>query len=134
MGLQQRETNDPALKARLKVMEATIQDYLDLADSEKLLNEAIALVESGAPFDPVVGEYSTILAKLQKKELEKLSNPSLGAQLSPDRPLPYNPSENKAIYQRCKGNFEKAIQILLYNHKAKDSPEVVTLKNQLGEL
>lgn len=69
LSLQQRETNDPALKARLKVMEATIQDYLDLADSERLLNEAIALVEAGAPFDPVVGEYSTILAKLQKKEL-----------------------------------------------------------------
>lgn len=36
-------------------MEATIQDYLDLAESERLLNEAIALVEAGAPFDPAVG-------------------------------------------------------------------------------
>jgi hypothetical protein len=33
LNLQQRETNDPAIKARLKVMEATIQDYLDLAES-----------------------------------------------------------------------------------------------------
>lgn len=33
MGLQQRETNDPREKARLKVLEATVQDYLDLAES-----------------------------------------------------------------------------------------------------
>ncbi len=31
LSLQQRETNDPNIKARLKVMEATIQDYLSLA-------------------------------------------------------------------------------------------------------
>lgn len=36
-------------------MEATIQDYLNLAESEKLLNEAIALVEKDTPFDPTVG-------------------------------------------------------------------------------
>lgn len=115
-------------------MEATIQDYLDLAESERLLMEAIALIEAGAPFDPAVGEYSTILAKMQKKELEKLTNPSLGMRLSPDHPLPYNAAENKAIYLRCKDNFQKAIRILLYNNKTKDSPEVVSLKNQLGEL
>jgi len=28
LNVQQRETNDPAIKAKLKVMEATIQDYL----------------------------------------------------------------------------------------------------------
>ena len=44
INIQQRETNDPAIKAKLKVMEATIQDYLELAESEKLLNDAIALV------------------------------------------------------------------------------------------
>ena len=33
INLQERQTNDPALKAKLKVMEATIQDYLDLAES-----------------------------------------------------------------------------------------------------
>jgi hypothetical protein len=96
--------------------------------------DAIALIEADTPFDPTVGEYSTILAKLQKKELEKFTNPSLVMHLSPDHPLAYNEAENKAIYQRCKGNFQKAIQILLYNHKTKDSPEVVSLKNQLGEL
>jgi hypothetical protein len=36
------------------------------------------------------------------------------------------------IYDRCKDNFQKAINILLYNNKAKDSPEVVTIKNQMG--
>ena len=33
INIQERETNDPVVKARLKVMEATIQDYLDLAES-----------------------------------------------------------------------------------------------------
>jgi hypothetical protein len=28
----------------------------------------------------------------------------------------------------------KAINILLYNNKTKDSPEVIGLKNQIGEL
>lgn len=50
-------------------MEATIQDYLSLAESEILIMDAIKLVESEAPFDPTVGQYSTILAKLQKNEL-----------------------------------------------------------------
>ena len=36
--VQSRKTNDPQEKAKLKAMEATIQDYLDLAESEKLLN------------------------------------------------------------------------------------------------
>ena len=36
-------------------MEATIQDYLELAESEKLLNDAIELVEKDTPFDPSVG-------------------------------------------------------------------------------
>jgi hypothetical protein len=31
LNVQQRETNDPVIKAKLKVMEATIQDYLQLA-------------------------------------------------------------------------------------------------------
>lgn len=44
LNLQQRETNDPSVKARLKVMEATIQDYLELAESEILMMDAIALV------------------------------------------------------------------------------------------
>lgn len=48
-------------------MEATIQDYLELAESEKLLNEAIALIQADTPFDPSIGEYANILAKLQKK-------------------------------------------------------------------
>ena len=48
-------------------MEATIQDYLDLAESEILLNDAIALIEKDTPFDPTVGEYASILAKMQKK-------------------------------------------------------------------
>ena len=48
-------------------MEATIQDYLELAESEILLMDAIALVESQTPFDPAVGQYSVVLAKLQKK-------------------------------------------------------------------
>ena len=33
LNVQSRETNDPVIKARLKVMEATIQDYLCLAES-----------------------------------------------------------------------------------------------------
>lgn len=49
--------------------------------------DAIALIEAGTPFDPCVAEYSTILAKLQKKELEKYTNPEVGMRLSPDRIL-----------------------------------------------
>lgn len=44
--IQGRETNDPREKARLKALEATVKDYLDLAETEKLLQQAIALVES----------------------------------------------------------------------------------------
>lgn len=54
--------------------------------------------------------------------------------MDPQHKLEYNQVEHKAIYGRCKDNFKKAINILLYNNKAKDSPEVVTIKNQLGEL
>lgn len=49
-------------------------------------------------------------------------------------PIPYNQEENNKVYNRCKKNFEKAINVLLYNNKTKGSPEVVSLKNQLGEL
>lgn len=38
------------------------------------------------------------------------------------------------MYDRCKKNFEKAINVLLYNNKTKDLPEIISLKNQLGEL
>lgn len=73
--IQSRETNDPREKARIKALEATIQDYLELAETEKLLYEAIELVEKNEPFDPTVGKYSEILATFQKKELEKYTNP-----------------------------------------------------------
>ena len=122
------------VKAKLKVMEATIQDYLDLAESEKLINDAIALIEADTPFDPTVGEYATVLAKLQKKELEKFTNPESGMKLDPDKKLEYNSAEQKQIHKRCKNNFEKAINVLLYNNKTKDSPEVIGLKNQIGDL
>lgn len=54
--------------------------------------------------------------------------------LDPSKQVQYNEAEQKAIYNRCKNNFKKAINILLYNRKARDSPEVITLRNQLGEL
>ncbi len=84
--------------------------------------DAIALVQSETPFDPTVGQYSTILAKLQKKELDKYTNPSVGLKLTPGQKLEYNQAERKGVYNRCKDNFQKAIQILLYNNKTKDSP------------
>lgn len=46
LSVRSRSTNDPLEKAKLKALQATIQDYLDLAESEKLLYEAIKLVES----------------------------------------------------------------------------------------
>ncbi len=67
INIMERETKDPIVKAKLKVMEATIQNFLELADSEKLLDQAIKLVQSQNPYDQMVGDYSTILAKLQKK-------------------------------------------------------------------
>ncbi len=133
LNVQQRETNDPVIKAKLKVMEATIQDYLQLAQSEKLINDAIALIEADTPFDPTVGEYANILAKMQKKEMDKYNNPE-SLKLSPDKQIEYNQAERKGIYNRCKSNFQKAMKILLYNNKTKDSPQIVSIKNQLGEL
>ena len=35
--MQEKDTNDPEEKARLKVAEATMQGYIQLAKSEKLL-------------------------------------------------------------------------------------------------
>ena len=110
---------------------------MELAETEKLLNDAIALVESNEPFDPAVGKYSSILADLQKKELEKFSNPKSMAAMSIEpggEKLKYNETEHKAVYDRSRGNFQKAINILLYNAKTESSPEVLTIKNQLGEL
>lgn len=80
-----------------------------------------------------MGEYSTILAKLQKKEMDKLRNPA-NVVLDPENILGYDERHNKEVYNKCKDNFKKAINILLYNNKAKESPEVMGLKNQLGEL
>lgn len=121
LSLQGRQTNDLVVKAKLKVAQATIQDYLELAQSEKLLLEAIALIQAGTPFDPSVAQYSTILAKLQKKQLQKFTNPEVNLKLDPNQVLPYNQAQHKAIYNRCKNNFVKAINVLLYNRKAKDS-------------
>ena len=44
--VKSRHTNDPREKAKLKVLEATIEDFLQLAESEKLIDDAIKLVES----------------------------------------------------------------------------------------
>jgi hypothetical protein len=49
------------------VQEATLQDHLELAKSEQLLSDAIALVESVDPYSPEVGAYSEILANKQKQ-------------------------------------------------------------------
>ena len=38
VNIMARETQDPIVKAKLKVMEATISSFLELADSEKLLD------------------------------------------------------------------------------------------------
>lgn len=37
LGVQSRKTNDPMQKAKLKALQATIQEYLQLAQSQKLL-------------------------------------------------------------------------------------------------
>lgn len=50
------------------------------------------------------------------------------------QPIKYDQEEHNKIYSKCKKNFEKAINVLLYNNKTKSSPEVISLKNQLGEL
>lgn len=47
-------------------------------------------------------------------------------------PIQYNKEENNKIYNKCRKNFEKAINVVLYNNKTKGSLEVVSLKNQLG--
>ena len=49
-------------------------------------------------------------------------------------PIPYNGKEHKEVYDRCKKNYQKAINVLLYNNKSHRSPEIMNLKNQLGEL
>ena len=137
LDIQSRESKDPREKARLKAMEATVTDYLELAKTEKLLNEAIELIESKEPFDPAVGKYSSLLADFQKKDLEKYSNPNALASQSFEpggEKLKYNEEEHQQVYNKCKDNFQKAINILLYNAKTESSPEVLTLKNQLGEL
>ena len=61
-------------------------------------------------------------------------NPQAGLKLQAGKKLQYNERERKQVYNRCKDNFQKAIKVLLYNNKTKDSPEVITLKNQLGDL
>lgn len=49
-------------------------------------------------------------------------------------PIKFNDQEHHNIYSRCKKNFEKAISVLMYNQNSKKCPELVQLKNQLGEL
>ena len=41
LSMQEKQTDDPHEKAKLKMAEATMQGYLHLAKSEKLLTEAI---------------------------------------------------------------------------------------------
>lgn len=50
------------------------------------------------------------------------------------QPIPYNGKQHKEVYDKCKNNYQKAINILLFNNKTQGSPEVMTLKNQLGQL
>ena len=38
------------------------------------------------------------------------------------------------MYDTCKKNYEKAINVMLYNNKTNASPEVMNLKNQIGQL
>lgn len=54
--------------------------------------------------------------------------------LSKDKKTVYNKTDHNNTFNKCKTNFAKAINILLYNNKARDSPEVITLRNQLGDL
>ena len=44
-------------------------------------------------------------------------------------PIVYNEEKQKEIANECKKNYQKAINILLYNNKPKSSPEVLSLKN-----
>ena len=48
--------------------------------------------------------------------------------------MEYNKEEHEEVYTTCKKNYEKAINVMLYNNKTNASPEVMNLKNQLGEL
>lgn len=50
------------------------------------------------------------------------------------QPIKYDEQQHNQIYNKCKKNFEKAINVLLYNNNTKDLPQVISLKNQLGEL
>ena len=48
--------------------------------------------------------------------------------------IQYNEQERKAVYKRCKANYEKTLNILLYNSKTKQSPEVLNVQSQIVEL
>ena len=56
------------------------------------------------------------------------------AKLEKGEKVEYNEEEHKKVYDKCKKNYEKAINILMYHNKTNGTPEVITLKNQLGEL
>lgn len=72
------KTKDPLKKAELKVMEATLNSFFELAKSEKLINEAIELIENNVSTDhPLIGKYSGVIAKIQKNHLEKRTSGEL---------------------------------------------------------
>ena len=137
--LQGSKTNDPYEKAKLKMVEATVKTYLNLAESENLINDAIQMIENQNPMHEDVGKYSQAIAKIQKNYLDKLTNPKSNLQ--------YNDEEEKKVesykeeskklketYEKCQKNYERALNILLYNQKSKNSKEVLNLQNQLIEL
>lgn len=82
-----------------------------------------------------VADYSKILAKMQKAELEKYTNPPKKLlNQKPTVPIAYDQYGRKQIYERCKRNFTKTLNVLLFHAKDKASPEILDIRNQLGEL
>ena len=59
-------------------MQATLNSFFELAKSEKLINEAIELIENNVSTGhPLIGEYSGVIAKIQKNHLEKRTSGEL---------------------------------------------------------
>ncbi len=72
---------------------------------------------------------------MQKSELQKYTNPPKKLiNEKPSNPIPYDSQMRGEIYQRCKLNFTKTLNVLLYHAKDKASPEILDIRNQLGEL
>ena len=101
--MKQNKSDDPHETAKLHVLTATstLKEHIATVESENLIKEAIKIEQKINPFNEEVGNYTAILAKVQKEDIQKFINPKglMNAKLEKEEKIiQYNEQQQNERY------------------------------------